>query len=662
MKVPIGFIAKLWSFISVLPFFILLLCLGILKGTDLWGNNWPICGSDNGGWKFIGGNRTLAGAYLLDLLLTKRIGWVLKMVTILLLPFPLVLWPVVAVVCSLLGGIGFGFFAPLIATFEVIGTDHKDKCFHCFVDGCYSTLETSCTVVRDFTDICFHSYFSFMDDLSEEMPADEKPIDISLSKLPKCLFVIPIAIAVDVPLIIAVAICKSPYMLIIGWKRLLEDLIGREGPFLEAVCVPFAGLAILLWPLAVGGAVIAATISSFGLALYSAMVVHQEDSVKFGLAYIVAVISLFDEYTNDMLYLREGSCFPRPRYRENMKTSDGLDRMASISNDFKNVTENIRGSRLVSQRSKTLKQALQQYTPVQVWDWLFKSCQVNGRILFRDGLIDVKDIEECIVKGRCKKLAIKLPAWSILQCLLTSAKSESSGLVISDEVELTRTNLPRDKVFEWFIGPLLVIKEQIKGLQLSEDEEFCLRKLVMKYQNVKPEDWDDTGFPSDDHVRRAQLQAIIRRLQGIVGSMSRMPTFRRKFKNLVKVLYLEALQAGIIATPPEGGGLKRRLSGQGSIEKAGMKHLAVNKEEKLSDAQVPEDVLASLSEMHDRLAIHPATCSPFEPPEVSVGMTALRVLFLLLSEFEQIFIMYVNQKTFDAAYDEQKRHHLTVDM
>nr|GEY93132.1 uncharacterized membrane protein At3g27390 isoform X1 [Tanacetum cinerariifolium] len=565
---------------------------------------------------------------------TKRVGWVLKTVTVLLFPLPLALWPAIAIIGSLLGGVGFGFFSPLIATFEVIGTDHKDKCFHCFVDGCYSTLETSCTVVQDLTDICFHSYFSFMDDLSEEMPADEKSIDISLLKLPKCLFVIPIAIVIDVPLITAVAICKTPYMLIIGWKRLLEDLIGREGPFLETVCVPFVGLAILLWPLVVG------------------------DSVKFGLAYVVAVISLFDEYTNDMLYLREGSCFPRPRYRENVKTSDGLDRIASIGNDFKNMTENIRGSRLVSQRSKTLKQALQQYTPVQVWDWLFKSYQVNGKILFRDGLKDVKDIKECIVKGRCKKLAIKLPAWSIMQCLLASAKSESSGLVISDEVELTRTNLPRDKVFEWFIGPLLVMKEQIKGLQLSEDEEFCLRKLVMKYQNMKPEDWDDSGFPSNDHVRRSQLQAIIRRLQGIVGSMSRMPTFRRKFKNLVKVLYLEALQAGIIATPPEGGGLKRRLSGQRSIEKAGVKNLTVNKEEKLNDAQVTKD-WASLSKMHDRLAIHLATCNPFEPSKVSVGLTALRVLFLLLSEFEQIFIMYVNQKTFDAAYDEQKRHHIT---
>lgn len=30
-----------------------------------------------------------------------------------------------------------------------------------------------------------------------------------------------------------------------------------------------------------------------------------------GLAYTIAIVSLFDEYVNDMLYLREGSCLPR---------------------------------------------------------------------------------------------------------------------------------------------------------------------------------------------------------------------------------------------------------------------------------------------------------------------------------------------------------------
>lgn len=79
----------------------------------------------------------------------------------------------------------------------------------------------------------------------------------------------------DVLLITAVAIWKSPYMLFKGWKRLLEDLIGREGPFLETVCVPFAGLAILLWPLAVVGGVVASFLSSFFLGLYSGAIVYQ---------------------------------------------------------------------------------------------------------------------------------------------------------------------------------------------------------------------------------------------------------------------------------------------------------------------------------------------------------------------------------------------------
>ena len=80
---------------------------------------------------------------------------------------------------------------------------------------------------------------------------------------------------IDVPVITITAICKSPYMLIKGWNRLFHDLIGREGPFLETACVPFAGLAILLWPLAVTGAVAASIMASFPLGAYAAVVAYQ---------------------------------------------------------------------------------------------------------------------------------------------------------------------------------------------------------------------------------------------------------------------------------------------------------------------------------------------------------------------------------------------------
>lgn len=120
----------------------------------------------------------------------------------------------------------------------------------------------------------------------------------------------------------------------------------------------------------------------------------------------------------------------------------------------KNVIVDSNSTKLASQKSWTLKMAIRQLEPfqvrelfsshyllhspacnrektkLQIWDWLFRSCELNGGLLLGEGLISVADIEECIIKGKCKKLSIKLPAWCILQSLLQSAKSNSHGLLI----------------------------------------------------------------------------------------------------------------------------------------------------------------------------------------------------------------------------------------
>ncbi|MCH90002.1 putative membrane protein, partial [Trifolium medium] len=64
---------------------------------------------------------------------TKRFGLVFKVVVLICLPVPLLLWPVVGIVGSFLGGIGYGFFAPLLATFEAVGENVEDKFYHCFI-------------------------------------------------------------------------------------------------------------------------------------------------------------------------------------------------------------------------------------------------------------------------------------------------------------------------------------------------------------------------------------------------------------------------------------------------------------------------------------------------------------------------------------------------
>ena len=66
---------------------------------------------------------------------TNRFGLVFKLVVLMCLPIPLLLWPIVGIVGSLLGGIGYGFFAPLLATFQAVGKGENvnQKFHHCFI-------------------------------------------------------------------------------------------------------------------------------------------------------------------------------------------------------------------------------------------------------------------------------------------------------------------------------------------------------------------------------------------------------------------------------------------------------------------------------------------------------------------------------------------------
>jgi hypothetical protein len=64
------------------------------------------------------------------LAMTKKLGIVVKVLSLLLVPIPLLLWPCVVVICSLLGGLGYGFGQPLVATFEAVGENRNAKFYH----------------------------------------------------------------------------------------------------------------------------------------------------------------------------------------------------------------------------------------------------------------------------------------------------------------------------------------------------------------------------------------------------------------------------------------------------------------------------------------------------------------------------------------------------
>ncbi|KAF2316530.1 hypothetical protein GH714_041871 [Hevea brasiliensis] len=417
----------------------------------------------------------------------KQLGPLLKIVLCVFLPVPLILWLVLSIVGSIVGGALYGFLSPVFATFDAVGEGKTKELYHCFVDGTWDTVKKSCTIVRDFGDVCYHSYLSYMDDLQRQQPPDRKYYEIRLLYLTGAIIAGLLGVMLDFPLISFVALYKSPYMLFKGWHRLVHDLIGREGPFLETICVPFAGLAILLWPLAVVGAVLGSMVSSIFLGAYAGVVVYQDSSFWFGLCYIVASWAIYDEYSNDILDMSEGSCFPRPKYRK-AELTKSTSRASSFSrpSSFQNHLK----------RTESLTPMLD-LKPFAVLDALFKECQRHGEHFLYEGLITPKDIEDAKANKGGTVVSIGLPAYCLLQALLRSVKANSEGILLKED----------------YLCKLVLLNGD---------------PMKLKSVNIGP--------APDSERKRAELDALARRLQGITKSVSRYPTSRRHFQNLVKTL------------------------------------------------------------------------------------------------------------------------------
>ncbi|RAL46719.1 hypothetical protein DM860_004998 [Cuscuta australis] len=387
-----------------------------------------------------------------------------------------------------------------------------------------------------------------------ELPASLDLQPFRFIHVPGCIMVGLMGLVVEIPLYTAIAVVKSPYMLVKGWYRLIHDLISREGPFLETACIPIAGLTILMWPLVVLGSIILSVFSSFFIGLHGAVVVYQERSVRRGVAYVIAMVAEFDEYTNDWLYLREGSFLPKPRYRKK-KGSDTTElsvRRNRFSQGKLNAVFGEAPAMLVPSltSSRSVKEVIQEVKMVQVWQNLIKTCEIRGKELLDSNVITPADLEDWVKKVKkhesnnaCDIINIGLPCYTFLQIILSSIKAGSEGLVLLDNLEITYLNRPQDRLLEWFFQPVMDIKEQIKVLSLAEGEMRFLEKVVLLGGNAdRFRAWENGGSTPQDLLRAAQIEGISRRMVGMIRSVSKFPTYKRKFKQIVKALFLHTMK------------------------------------------------------------------------------------------------------------------------
>ncbi|KAL3644004.1 hypothetical protein CASFOL_011936 [Castilleja foliolosa] len=530
MEPPRGLWASLWNFIRFLPFFIGLLILGLIKGIIMFPLIFLII--------IIGASGIIFGLWPIHcfytyycILSTKQFGPVLKLVLCICIPGILIAWPPIGIACSIIGGAAYGLLAPMFATFQAVEEGKTDKFYHCICME-FVALSNRASILLEifwmFVIILISRLWMIYDVTGLER---ENTMRLGLLYVPLALIVGVLGSMVNLPVITVIAVCKSPFMLFKGWHRLFHDCIGREGPFLETICVPFAGLAILLWPLAVVGAMLGSMVSSIFLGAYAAVIVYQERSFWFGLCYIVASLSIYDEYSNDILDMPEGSCFPRPRYQK--KTP----RSSSHSNSFKKPPS----------RTSSLNAPMLELKPLELADGLFKECQRIGEIMALEGTITLKDIEDAKNnKDSDKVISIGLPAYCILQSLLRSAKNNSIGILLGDNVtEITSSNRPKDTFFDWFLNPLLIIKDQIKADNLSEEEEEYLGKLVLLSGDQERLKSSNIGLVPESELRQAELNALARRLRGITKSITRYPTFKRRFDSSTKNILEELAKKNV---------------------------------------------------------------------------------------------------------------------
>ncbi|KAJ6288634.1 hypothetical protein OIU76_024589 [Salix suchowensis] len=462
---------------------------------------------------------------------TNRFDIPLKVALLLALPTLFGIWLGLSIAGTVLVGLGYGFFTPWFASFEAFrhGEDESKTLYHCVVDGSWGTIQGSCTVVTDFADICCHSYPLYLKELRESSASNEIRT-LRLIHVPGSIVAGLVGLIVDVPLFAAIIIIKSPYMLFKGWYRLSHDLISREGPFLETACIPIAGLTILLWPLVVVGSILVSVFTSIFIGLYASVILYQERSFWRAVAYVIAMVAEFDEYTNDRLYLREGTFLPN---------SVHADAPAILVPNFAH--------------SKSVRETIQEVKMVQVWVAMMRSCEMRGKDLLDAGAITPADLNSFLkAKGgnEASVISVGLPCYSFLQSLLSSIKAGSDGFLLLDGTELTHLNRPNDKLLDWFFQPLMVLKEQIRVIKLEEGEERFLQRVVLYGNDTqRMETWDNGSLVPQEALRAAQIQGITRRMIGIIRGISKFPTYRRKFRQVVKALIVYNMEKESVTRP-----------------------------------------------------------------------------------------------------------------
>lgn len=151
-----------------------------------------------------------------------------------------------------------------------------------------------------------------------------------------------------------------------------------------------------------------------------------------------------------------------------------------------------------------------------------KSCEQRGRDLLDLNVITTLDLTEWLKAKESghETIGLGLSSYSLLFTIMQSIKAGSAGLLLGNGFEVNQHNRPQDRLLDWFFHPVLVLKEQIQALNMTEEEVRFLEKLTLFIGNpTSASGWDNGAAIPQDPVRTAQIQAISRRYAAVFFAM-----------------------------------------------------------------------------------------------------------------------------------------------
>jgi len=131
---------------------------------------------------------------------TKKLGRNIKVLAMLLLPLPLILWPPAVLFVSIFIGLGIGLFYPVYLTF--------DEETH-ILGGWIKTFEKTFDAIKSFYTFDTNSYFTYLEKFRNAECTD--PFDIRIIDIFVGIIIASIGVVIDGVAITLIAIFKFPF-------------------------------------------------------------------------------------------------------------------------------------------------------------------------------------------------------------------------------------------------------------------------------------------------------------------------------------------------------------------------------------------------------------------------------------------------------------------